>query len=773
MNRSPDDCIVSAIAAIWTVYLIINLYSNSMRVADSRSRRVLRSSRSRRACSLVVAVTGSLVAAASLLYTRGVFAQENPAAETGIARSGDFEMIVRAGFGRLEVSNWTGSWVPFRISLSNLGPPISGRLIVHCESSPNPSPQVREYVKEIQLPTGTRQLHEIAAFLNSGESPIVRVQSGDRVVAETRVSVERSYMLSDQLMIAVIDTDSTALNNISSAEITRVPNRAPFISAAPVGGQLPQPDPQMAIPAPPGSPQGPRRGRVGGPNFGRPIPQAHPTVIATEDLPREFISYDQLDAVVIGDSPLNQLAEEQARALRLWVASGGLLVVTGAADVAGIRAIGLDSIMPVEAQATTTVASLPELTEVYGSFDSPERLALMTSRSKPDAHTLLGSQDNPIVAERSHGSGLVRFVAINPKLNPYRAWTAAKDLWTDLLLPAAETKPKHINWVTTGRRGNLSSNRWGVQGFLFHLAEIAPPSPKYVLLFLLAYVLALGPINYLVLRWRRKTDLAWLTIPAVVVTFAVVSITVAQIGRGADSIVADSSLVELHQRDGISRVASGLLMMPATKRTQELSFEGRDTYVNDVHNGNQGSSASALGTIECERGPKEFTLRVPMTTWTSGLFQMRSVNEGVRPLVSTSIGQSSVTIQNLGDAPISKAVLLTPEGVSDLFDVAAGGEHRLSVSAPQPTPFNGWYLTQLEEGSDEAELFQELGALLDREVGGDRAFTQGFFNTQSMTEAIKRLERPLLIGFVDKGPSGIGFPGSFKRRSKTLYVVHL
>jgi hypothetical protein len=30
-----------------------------------------------------------------------------------------------------------------------------------------------------------------------------------------------------------------------------------------------------------------------------------------------------------------------------------------------------------------------------------------------------------------------------------------------------------------------------------------------------------------------------------------------------------------------------------------------------------------------------------------------------------------------------------------------------------------------------------------------------------------------LIGFVDKGPVGIGFPGSFKRRSKTLYVVHL
>ncbi|HLF82742.1 MAG TPA: hypothetical protein VI837_01045 [Blastocatellia bacterium] len=682
-------------------------------------------------------------------------------------------MIVRAGFGRLEVSNWTGSWVPFRISLSNQGPPISGRLIVHCESSANPNPQVREYVKEIQLPTGSRQLHEIAAFLNSGESPIVRLQSGDRVVAETRVNVERSYMMSDQLAIAVLDTDSTALNNISSAEVVRVPNRSPFKSAAPVGGQLPQPDPQAAISLPRSSPQGPRRGRVGGPSFGRPILLAHPTVIAAEDLPREFISYDQLDAVVIGDAPLNQLAEEQARALRLWVASGGLLVVTGAADIAGLRAIGLESVSPVEAQATTTVASLSELTDVYGSFDSTDRLTVMTAQLKPGAYALVGADDKPIVAEKSYGSGLVRFVAINPKLNPYRAWSAAKDLWTDLLLPSAETKPKHINWITSGRRGNSSSNRWGVQGFLFHLAEIKPPSPKYVLLFLLAYVLTLGPLNYLLLRWRRKTDLAWLTIPAVVITFAVVSVVVAQIGRGADSIVADSSLVELHQRDGISRVASGLLMMPATKRTQEVTFDGRDTYVNDVYNGNQSSSASAIGNIECERGPKEFTLRVPMTTWTSGLFQVRSMNEGVQPLISISTSESSVAIRNLGDAQISKAVVLSSEGISDLFDVAGGQEHRVSVSPPQPSAFISWYLTQFEQGSDEAELFQELGALLDREVGGDRAFTQGFFNTQLMTEAIKRLERPLLIGFVDKGPVGIGFPGSFRRRSKTLYVVHL
>ena len=696
------------------------------------------------------------------------FAQES-GSETGVARGENLEMVVRAGFGRLSVSNWTGSWVPFRINITNQGPPLTGRLIVHCESAANPNPQVREYVKDLQLPTGSRQLHEIAAFLNSGEAPVVRFETNDQVVAETRISVERNYMASDQLEIAVVDTDSTTLNNIASAEVVRAQNRAPFKNAASTASSTPDPNPQP----PPQNVQN-RRGGFPGQNFGHTVPQAHPIVIAAEDLPREFISYDSLDAVVIGDSPLNQISEDQARALRLWVASGGLLVVTGAADLAGLRAIGLEALLPIEAQSTTMVDSLSDLNDVYGSFDSGDRLTLLASRLKPDAYKLIGTIDRPIIAERGYGSGLVRFVAINPKLNPYRAWGAAKNLWIDVLLPAAETKPKHVNWITVGRRGTSSSNRWGIQSFLFRLAQVAPPSPKYVLLFLLAYALSIGPLNYLILRWRGKTDLAWLTIPGVVLLFAGVSVVVAQVGRGGASIVADSSLVELHQREGVSRVSSGLLVMPATKSTHEIEFEGRDTYVNDVYNGNQTSSASAIGNIECERSAKEFVLRVPMTTWTFGLFQLRSIKEGATPMISVSDGNAgSVTIRNLADAPINSAVYLSPEGISDLFDIGPGDLQRLSISAPEAIAFGGWYLARFPQGSEEAELLQEVVALLDKEIGGDPAIAQGFFGTQLMNESLKRLSRPLLIGFVDKGATGIGFRGSLTRRSKALYVVHL
>lgn len=727
-----------------------------------------------------------------------VVAQENAGAETGVFRTEKFEMIVKAGFGKLEVNNWMGSWVPFRVTVVNQGEPISGRLIVHCESQNNPTPQVREYVKEIQLPTGSRQLHEIAAFLNSGEDPVVQIQTSSGVIAEAKVRVERSYGWSDQLEIGVVDVDSTALNNITSAEIARSQNRDPFKSAphatAAAQGQnqaaqaaspqtaSPQAASSQSAPSQPATVQSPpqpgqgRRPRRGMPGSGQPV-TAHPTVFAPEDMPRDFISYDALDAVIINDAPLNQLSEEQARALRLWVASGGLLVVTGGSDVAGMRATGIDDLLPVEAQsaATTSSVSLPELSQIYGPFETGDQLTAMMARVKQGSRALVGSDDRPVVAERNYGSGLVRFVAFNPKLNPYRGWNAAKDLWSDVLLPAAESKPKHANWITFGRRGNSSSNRWGVQSFLYKLAQIEPPSTKYFLLFLLCYVLAVGPINYLVLRWRRKTDLAWLTIPAVVLVFTIVSVTAAQMTRGRDSIIADVSLVELHQREGIMNINSGLLIMPTSKGTQQLTFEGGDTYASDVNEGNQTSSASASGNIESERGPREFILRVPMTTWTSGIFQARSVKEGSLPLVAADAASAggTVSIKNLGGATLVKAVYLSPSGVSNLFDLEPGKEQRIALGSPQSSTFNSWYQGELGQGNNEGDLFPDMASLLDRRIGGDFGIAQGFFDTQLMPDALKRLERPMLICFVDNNPAEIGFRGSLKRRSKSLYVVHL
>lgn len=738
--------------------------------------------RPRRILLRFISIVFAIIFTSGLLVGSRASAQGTNNGEPDIVRSDSLEITVKAGFGRLEVNALVGAWAPVRVTLANQGQAINGRLVVHCESPGDPNPQVREYVKPINLPTGSRQTFEIAAFFNSSERPRVQVVDRDgRVIAEALMDVDARYGTSGQLEVLVVDTDGTALKNITSTPIARAQGRAPFMSRRATSEQQAK-DPNASSASqdftqPPPQP-GPR-GRQSGQGQSRQF-EAQPKVISPDDLPREYISYDTVDAVVIGEAPLNQLSQEQSRALKLWVASGGLLIVTGGADMAGINAIGLADMLPIEAQATSSasLAALPEITDVYGQFESAEALTLMTARAKPDARVLVGAAERPIVAERNFGSGLVRFVAINPKLHPFRGWLGAKDLWTDLLLPAAETKPRNVNMVTLGGRRNSFSSRWGLKNYLFRLGKVEPPSPKFFLLFLLFYVLTVGPMNYFLLRWKRKTDLAWLTIPSVVLLFTVVSVVVAQASRGSDSIVADVSFVELHQREAISRALGGMLIMPASKGAQEVAFVGRDSYANDVYNGSQSSSASAAGVIEAERTQSGLVMRLPMATWTSGLFQFRSISENATPLVAaTESAAGSVTVRNLSDARITRAVYLSAAGVSEPFDLSSGSEETKSLTAPQSLSFNEWYLKQLGEESDEGSIYTEFAFLLDRQVGGDQAFReggeQGFFEFQKMTDALRKLERPLLICFIDKQPSEIKFEDSFKRQSKAFYVIHL
>jgi hypothetical protein len=246
-------------------------------------------------------------------------------------------------------------------------------------------------------------------------------------------------------------------------------------------------------------------------------------------------------------------------------------------------------------------------------------------------------------------------------------------------------------------------------------------------------------------------------------------------------MLADASLVDLHQRERLAKVTSGLLIVPASKGTQELNFEGLDTFANDVVQGSQTSSASAAGTLEGERRPDGFALRVPMTTWSSALLQVRSVSENAEALVNVgerpdNPNDASVTVltlSNRSDVAITNAVYIDKAGISEPFDVAARGEQRIELLAPQPGTFTAWYATRLTESSDEADLFQELASILDKEIGGQEVFASGFFDKQSLAEACKQLTRPIIVCFVEKESTAIRLENGFRRRSKSLYVIHL
>lgn len=676
------------------------------------------------------------------------------------------EMTVSAGFGGLEV-NYGGGWVPFRIQVTNQGEPIIGRLVVMAKASQGQGAQGRAYIKDVQLPTGARQFHEIAAYINSNEDVDVNLVSKDTIVASTTVKVERqSGFGGDNVQIAVVDNDSTALNNISSLQLTYNTNRLPFekvtIQNTPPQSQSGDPNQNNQQQQNQQNPQNNRTNRRG---YTPPVPMARPVVISPEELPRDFVSYDPVDVVVINDAPLNQLTEDQIRALKNWVASGGMLIVMGGADLTGLRTSGLDTLLPVEAQGSTTVAALPDLTDRYGAFENKDQLLAAAAKLKPTAKTVIGTADQPILAESRYGNGLVRFVAFNPKLNPYRGWGANKYLWLDLLSSLSSAK----NYQYPGRRA-YRGNLWGVQNYLFKLAEIKPASPNILLFFLLFYVLTLGPLNYFTLKWLKKLDLAWLTIPGVIVLFTLLSVVFAQFNR-TGTVSSDAMAVEVYQPEGIKQVWGGVLIKPDSDATQEIKLNSRDAYASDMQQA--GPSSGNPEPIETLREASRLLLRVPSTNGAASIFNVRAMGDVKAPLFSVSEAGGSLKVKNLTDAEITNAVCVSPAGISDVFTLAPGEERQVALTTPQAIPFWNWYTTQFSADRELSDAIDALSASFDRGAAKNNSKLQEFLNRGLMTDTYKALERPLLFGFVDAAATAIEIGTAPKRRSKAFYLVHL
>jgi hypothetical protein len=68
------------------------------------------------------------------------------------------------------------------------------------------------------------------------------------------------------------------------------------------------------------------------------------------------------------------------------------------------------------------------------------------------------------------------------------------------------------------------------------------PSVWQLLLFLFAYTLVIGPINFLVLRRLRRRELAWVTIPVLVLLFSAITFFTGFRTRGGATVLNEMSV---------------------------------------------------------------------------------------------------------------------------------------------------------------------------------------------------------------------------------------
>ena len=385
--------------------------------------------------------------------------------------------------------------------------------------------------------------------------------------------------------------------------------------------------------------------------------------VTPADLPERVEGWNMLDRVIWHDVPADQLTAAQMAALRGWVANGGRLIIAGGTGGPRTLANFPDALLPYRPTATTDIPA-SALAGLLGEIpDSAVSLPALTGELT-EGRALATVGDRVVAAERTYGTGLVTLLGFDP------GWIVDPDtedrLWRRLLPPRSFG-------------GLVFSDDNMLVSAVSQLPSLALPPIGALILLLGAYILLIGPINYLVLRRLDRREWAWLTMPVLVVAFTIGSYGIGSALRGNDVIVNEVAIVAgaPGATEGTGQVYVGIFS-PSRGRYQ-VSVPGGallSAPINDFF-GNQGV-ATQLDVLQGDPARVR-----DLAVGFGSLRTIRAETPVAVPLIETDFrledGRLKGTIRNLSDQRLERPSVVLGGTVARLADLEPGAEATVDV----------------------------------------------------------------------------------------------
>ncbi len=513
----------------------------------------------------------------------------------------------------------TGSWMAIRVDLANDGPAFTGELRLVGGTQGR-----TRFAVPVDLPTTSRKAYTLHA-----QSPAFGGTLEVALVANETVVAKRTaaFALHDpgQLVVGVI------------AE---------------------RPGPIVAALARMRDPSGPQ-----------------PAVIqlAPADLPDRPEAWSVLDRLVWQDVDAGQLSEEQAAALRTWLAGGGRLTIVGGSGGLGLLAGFADELLPY--RPTSTIDAAPEAIRglLGGSLPrGAETLPALAGALAPAARALATSGDRAIAGDRPFGSGAVTLLGIDPA-TPWLAESTSVDvLWATVVAARG-----------TSRAPLIVGDDGPVVAVLGTLPGLALPPVEGLLLLLLGYILLIGPVNYLVLRRLDRREWAWVTMPLLVVGFAVAAFAIGAALRGTDILVNQVAFVRAAPGTDAAQAQVYLGVFSPTRGSYDVSIPG-GALLSAPYSG-EGFDQSGAQGLDVVQGDPARVRQLAVGYGT--LRAVRAEAPVTAPRVEAQLRLDGTrvvgTIRNTSTQTLLKPAVVLGTGVVVLADLAPGATATVDLrSAP-------------------------------------------------------------------------------------------
>jgi hypothetical protein len=401
------------------------------------------------------------------------------------------------------------------------------------------------------------------------------------------------------------------------------------------------------------------------------------------DVPERAEGLRSLDVLILNDVDTSSLTPQQKRAITTWVRQGGRLIIGGGAGAQRTAAGLPGELLPLSPRGETEVDSLPGLSVLAADQQVrvPGPFVIATGDETEGGSTLASQDGTPLVRERTVGSGAVDFVALDLTTSPFDAWSGAADFWESLLSPGGS----YPDWLPPD--ASLRQMRSGQMTYaLSNLPSLDLPSVRSLAVLLAVYILLVGPVNYLVLRWRKRLHWAWVTIPVLTIAFAAGAFGLAYAQRGTDLILNKIAVVQL-QPDGTAMVNSYVgLFSPAQQSYQvEVAGGGLLSPLNQDYNPWSPGGVNPTNEMVFVQGDPALVRGLTVNQWSMQTFATEGQWAELGPITGTFTleGDQVVgTVHNGTPYQLTGVVLILGSQFVRLADIPAGQDAAATMSLP-------------------------------------------------------------------------------------------
>jgi hypothetical protein len=384
------------------------------------------------------------------------------------------------------------------------------------------------------------------------------------------------------------------------------------------------------------------------------------------DLPNRVEAWGVLDRLIWQDMDSTQLTDDQIAALRGWVAGGGRLIIAGGTSGPSSLSAFPDDLLPYRPTTTTDVApsSLGALLgEIpVGATDLPALSGELTSgRSLASVGALT------VAAERPYGTGAVAIVGFDPTAEWIAGTRMAEGLWRRLI-------------PTRSSGGGAMSDDSQIVQAASQLPMLALPPVNGLVALLAGYILLIGPINYLVLRHFDKREWAWVTMPALIVAFAIGAYGFGSLLRGSDIIVNEVAIVRgaPGTTEGLAQAYLGVFS--PTRGSYQVRVPGGALLSSPINGDFVGNGTT--GTLDVLQGDPS---RVrDLGVGFGSLRTIRAESAVTVPLVQAALrleeGRLKGTVTNASNQILQEPAVVLGGTVAKLDDLAPGQSANVDVA---------------------------------------------------------------------------------------------